>query len=279
MQYNKKNLQKYDSINSKSKQHNKQVKNILSGNIYNDINDTYYKSLTGYDANKDGIGNSAIITNNFELDIDQKQAISNNAITDFYEYDFTNLCHPNNILYDDLKIIEKMSKDFEFKYDSRDVTHINKDLNKFLNTELLNEDRHYKNLKKIISILDKNFVNYNTYDLLNYYNEWILNSNWIITSDDVIVEKFIKAFKLFMNFYTLTFNKKIYFQQKKVNNSDYIVSKDSIFYEDNANEMLSLLDNKTGYSYFNKKYYEDKPSTKYNKVYAIPPTNTASLIS
>lgn len=246
---------------------NEQESKIYSGKVYSDINDKYYQDLSNYDINKHGIGNGPIITE--ITNINKQRQFTNDSISDFYGYDYKHLCHPKNILYD-LEILKTLSNDYEFEYDYRDIGHYDKIISEYLHTNLINYDRHKKNLVKIILILNNDIVKFDKKKLIIYFNEWLLNNNWIILNDDRIVTKFIEAYKQFIYKYKLLFNKKIYDEQKKVNTTDYNVSVSSIFYESNLNESHSLKNNNTSFNYMNKEYFQNRPSVKYNTSSMIP---------
>ncbi len=238
-----------------------QENKILSGEVYKHINDTYYKNLNNYDVNKHGIGNSPIIT---EIkNINKNRLLTSNYISDFYGYDKNHLCHPNNSLYD-FEILKNISNDYEFEYDYRNIGKYDEVINKYLHTNLINNKRHKENLIKILSILKNDKIKFDKKKIIIYYNEWLLNNNWIIFNNEKIIENFINVYKEFIHKYDLLFNKKIYNEQKKVNTTDYTVSTSSIFYEYNLNELHSIKNNNISFNYFNKNYFNDRPSTKYN---------------
>lgn len=244
-----------------------QENKILSGEVYNHINDKYYHDLSNYNINKHGIGNSPIITD--VKNTNKHRQLTNQYISNFYGYDYKHLCHPDNSLYD-FEILKNLSNDYEFQYDYRNIGYYDDVINKYLHTNLIHFDKHKKNLIKIILILKKDMVRFDNKKLIIYYNEWLLNNNWMILNDDKIITKFINAYNDFIHKYDLLFNKKIYYEQKKVNTTDFNVSTSSIFYESNLNESKSLKNNNTSFNHLNKMYYNNRPSTKYNKASIIP---------
>lgn len=259
----------YDNYNNETQIPilNEQESKIISGKVYGDINDKYYQDLSNYDINKHGIGNSPIITEIKNVNTQRK--IKNDSISDFYGHDYKHLCHPNNKLYD-LEILKGLSNDYEFEYDYRDIGNYDEIINKYLHIDLINYDKHKKNLVKIISILNNDLIKFDKKKLIIYYNEWLLNNNWMLLNNNVIVNKFINAYKQFIYKYKLLFNKKIYDEQKKVNTTDYNVSVSSVFYESNLNESHSLKSNNASRNYMNKEYFQNRPSAKYNTAPIIP---------
>lgn len=249
-----------------------QENKILSGEVYSHINDKYYQDLSNYDVNKHGIGNSPIITD--LKNTNKRRQLTNEFISDFYKHDYKHLCHPDNSLYD-LEILKNLSNDYEFEYDYRDIGNYDDVINKYLHTNLINYNKHKKNLIKILLILTNDAVKFDKKKLIIYYNEWLLNNNWVILKDEKIVENFINAYKDFIHKYELLFNKKIYYEQKKVNTTDFDVSSSSIFYESNLNESQSLKNNNTSFNHLNKEYFKNRPSTQYNTAAMIPFSNSA----
>tara|TARA_Y100000389_G_C17424614_1_gene498810 strand:- start:389 stop:1399 length:1011 start_codon:yes stop_codon:yes gene_type:complete len=261
------NIKNKSTINENE---NQNIKKILSGDVYSNVNDTYYQNLDDYDINKHGIGNSPIITD--IQNVNKQRRMTNASISNFYNYDYTHLCHPDNILYD-IEIIKSLSNDYEFQYDSRDIGHYDNIINKFLNTDLINLKRHKTNLTKILLILDQDAYKYDKKKLIIYFNEWLLNNNWVVISDDNIVINFIKVFKNFNHHYQLLFNKKTHYQQQqKVNTTAFNVSESSVFYDTNINESHSLKNNNSSLNYYNKDYFSNRPSVKYSKSPLIPQT-------
>lgn len=241
----------------------------------NNLNDKYYLNLPHYNINKQGIGNSPIITE--ITNINKQRQLTNESISEFYGYDYKHLCHPKNMLYD-LEMLKALSNDYEFEYDYRDIGHYDKIINKYLHIDLINYDRHKKNLVKIILILNNDLVKFDKKKLIIFFNEWLLNNNWIILNDDIIVTKFIDAYKQFIYKYNLLFNKKkIYNEHNKVNTTDYDVSVSSIFYESNLNESQSLKNNNVSFNYMNKEYFEKRPSAKYNTAQQLPFSYSAAF--
>ena len=256
-----------DVISMSNKKIIKKNNNKLPDNVYKNINDTYYQNLSGYDINVHGIGNSAIESNiNIKKNIQQR--LTNDEINEFYGHDYSHFCHNDNILFD-IKMLKNMSNDHEFEYDYRNIGHYDNIINKYLNTDLINLDRFKKILNKIFIILDSEIYKYDKKKIITYFNEWLLNNNWTITSDKIIINKFITLLKKFDNHYNLLFNKKIYYQQQKVNTTDFDVSKSSIFYDKNINESLSLKNNIKSHNYFNKDYFNTRPSYKYKNTHII----------
>ena len=257
------NLNDEDNLIVSNNNNSNETENkIFSGDVYKHIDDSYYKDLNSYDPNIHGIQNSAIIN---DINVNTHKTLTNDYFSEFFNHDYTHLCHPDNERYDN-EILKNLTNDHEFPFEYRYSYQYDNIINKFLHINFINNDNIKIIINKIFNILDSENYLYNKQKLILCFNEWALNSNLSFNNFNIIVSKFINIFKKFNHDYNLIFNKKILFSQNnKKFDIDFNVSKSSIFSEPSLYEHVSSTQRNKLKSHFNNFDLHNMPSSKYDQ--------------
>ena len=174
---------------------------------------------------------------------------------------YSNLCNDDNYIIDD-KIKGQIELDnSDYKFNQFETYGMYKKKDDYFNVSHIVNNERNDNILKLI----KNKIGDDSDNIKKYFNEWLINEDaWKIKNDMVIVKKFLDTYKKFtLEKELLTNKQKLY---KKCNNhmnsNDYIISKNSILYENDIYELKSLKPKKT---IFNDEYFSGKHFKFYDK--------------